>query len=132
MWKSLTFLCFGYTWSGSPCLLSVNLSMSPSICPSIYLYILPSMYLCGCLSIHLSVYLTMAIYLPVHLFVYLSICLPIYMSAWLSICLSIYLYIYQSMTFFFTTPTIKKIIVVSCFRFFVYGGILCSDVHFLY
>ena len=95
-------------------LISIHLSIYPSIRPSIYLSIHPSVHLSIYLSIHPSVHLS--IYLPIrpsisiyptvypsiypsshlsiHLCIYLSIHLSFYLSVFLSFYLSIYIYPY--------------------------------------
>ena len=91
-------------WSFS---LSTFLSFCVSIC--LFVYYLPSIYLCFCLShlsfLYLPVYLSVYLpsYLSINLSIDLSICLslfvyhPVYLSIYLSIYLSVYLSIYLSM-----------------------------------
>ena len=83
-------------------LISIHLSIYPSIRPSIYLSIHPSVHLSIYLSIYPSVHLYLfiqpSIHPSIHLPIYLSIYVSIYLSIYLSIFLSFYLSIYPSIS----------------------------------
>ena len=69
--------------------LSIYPSIHPSIYPSIHLSIYPSIHP----SIHLSIYLTIC--LSIHPSIYLSVCLSVCLSGCLPAYLAIWLFIYQ-------------------------------------
>ena len=79
-------------------LISIHLSIYPSIRPSIYLSIHPSVHLSIYLSIHPSIYIYLSNRLSIHLSIfpsiYPSMYLSIYPSIFLSFCLSIFLSIH--------------------------------------
>ena len=71
--------------------LSVCLSDSPSVCPSVIQFACLSLCLCVCLSVYLSICL-----LSVILFVCMSICLSVCVSVCLSVNQFVFLFVYLS------------------------------------